>query len=135
MKEYTPEALGTIYEYFECLTSERDNIFDLCEQGQESLAFLELADIAYEMMVGRHDDCCVFDAKYRSDTGPQLYDYEHILPYANDLGIQVSDSYESICEEGGCQADYIITEMVNLITEALIKGIRDNWEYLTSDEQ
>lgn len=134
MKEYTPEALGIIGEYYENLTLNYTDIFGWLEQELHIFDFIELEDIAYEMMVGRHDDCGLYDQKYHSDTSAQLFDYEHILPYAKDLGIQLNDAYERICEEGGYEADCIIEKLLELVTDALLQGIKDNWEYLTSDE-
>lgn len=135
MKKYSPDALEIICEYFEDVESYYPDILDKSkEELIASYRYECLTEAAAEMMLGPYDDCSYMCNDPGRDHSLQYHFYQRIRPYAKALGIRLAKGYARICDEGDCLADCAIDEMVELVTDALLQGIKDNWEYLASDE-
>ena len=132
MKKYSRAALDVICEYFEDVESYFPDILDKSkEELIASYHYGWLTDAASEMMLGPCDT--LYDVCDESHS-IQYYHYQQIRPYARALGIRLDKGYAWVCKEGDYEADCAIDEMVELVTDALLQGIKDNWEYLTSEE-
>ena len=135
MKKYTPAALEVIWEYFEevdCYYP--DNLSKSKEELMASGRYLWLTEAASEMMLGPCDDCSYMCEDPGRERSLQYHFYQRIRPYAKALGVRLGRGYAQICKEGDYLADRAIDEMIELITDALLQGIKDNWEDLISDE-
>lgn len=132
MKKYSRASLDVICEYFDDVASYFPDILDKSkEELIASYHYSWLTEAASEMMLGPYDDLC---NESQHDHSIQYYHYRRIRPYAKALGIRLDKGYAWVCKEGDYEADCAIDEMVELVTDALLQGIKDNWEYLTSDE-
>lgn len=132
MKKYTRAALDVICEYYEDVESYYPEILNKSKDELiASYHYSWLTEAACDMMLGPYDS--LYDLCDESHS-IQYYQYLQIRPYAKALGIRLDKGYAWVCDEGDCMADCAIEEIVELVTDALLQGIKDNWEYLTSDE-
>ena len=135
MKKYTRAALEVICEYFDDVASYFPDILDKSkEELIASYHYYWLTEATAEMMLGPYGDCSYICNDPGREHSLQYHFYQRIRPYAKALGIRLDKGYVGICDEGDYMADRAIDEMVELVTDALLQGIKDNWEYLTSDE-
>lgn len=135
MKKYNPDALAIIWEYFEeveCFYP--DTLSKSKEELMASGCYMWFTEAASEMMLGPYDDCSYMWEDPGRERSLQYHFYQRIRPYAKALGVRLGRGYAQICKEGDYCADRAIDEMIELITDALMQGIKDNWEYLNSDE-
>ncbi len=137
MKEYTRDALGALGNFYERVALVYDPDFsakDINEVIDESCRSY-LADIAYDLMVGELprdlNQCEKFEHEYGST---QCYQYEQIRHYAEVFGFSLAakERIKEICYDGGPQADPVIDDLLELVTDALIDGLYDTWEYFAS---
>ena len=135
MKKYTRAALEVICEYFDDVASYFPDILDKSkEELIASYHYYWLTEATAEMIFGPcGDPSIIYEASW-NDLSVQYCQYQRILPYAKALGIRLDKGYAQVCKENDCWADRAIEKMIELVTDTLLQGIKDNWEYLTSDE-
>ena len=134
MKKYTPEALDIICEYYGEVESYLPEVLGKSKAELTAGYYYDwLTEATAEMMLGPYDDCSYMWEDPGREHSLQYHFYQRIRPYAKALGVRFK-RFARVCREGDYDADLAIDELVELITDALLQGINDNWDYLTSDE-
>lgn len=136
MKNYTPEALSVIGEFFEAVTNvyiedyENTKVDDVLKD----VSYEEFEEIAYDMIVGSDPTLEQIDELHRTYMSYEFFIYKYMRPYARALGIPLEDGLAEILFEGDIYAESCIEELIRDVTEALIDALYDTWDYFSSHD-